>query len=290
MDGQVKRGPEGLWFACERMEAAAFVAIHKQLADFEPVIMNCYETGVQTPTLPANRHNEPDLSIAALFLKKALNDLRSTWLLIRLGYTSQAASVAASLFENSLTVVCIAGKPKNLEKLNYTRSGDLPWSPQQLSKIQAEQWRDEARITGSKFEQENFELAWRDVYASYKWLCKIKHPTIGSALHDATSTLLDSREYVVMAAPDIRPEDVAVKATILAISVNRIREALRSFSFALECDITTSEYQNFVERMNEINKGATNAFKTLAVKQLPFLVNDLPLFQEWTNLRQKNSR
>lgn len=290
MEEAKKKGPEGLWLACEEMEAAASFAIHKQLSAFEPVLKACYEAGVLGPTLPGKRHLEFDTRLAALFLKKALNDLRSTWLLVRVGYTSQAASVAASLFENALTVVCLAGKPENLEKIRTAKGGDLPWTPQQLSKILADQWREEARITGIKYSQEDYELAWREVYAGYKWLCKLKHPTIGSASHDAGSTSLTIGEYIVMAAPDTRPEDVIVKATILAISTNRIREALRSFSFALECDTSTPQYKSFVDRVNEVKVGGLQAYKSLATQPLPIILTDPKLYAEWAKLKTRGNK
>jgi hypothetical protein len=61
------RGPQGLWLACDGMEAAGASALARQLALFESPIRNCYEAGVQAPTLPGRRHKELDMSLAALF-------------------------------------------------------------------------------------------------------------------------------------------------------------------------------------------------------------------------------
>ncbi|MCJ7585089.1 MAG: hypothetical protein MUO30_10025, partial [Anaerolineales bacterium] len=252
MSSPTKKKPEGLWLACENMEIAAKRVTAKQLEPFEAPIRICYESGVQVSTLPGKRHGTPDILLAALFLKKTLNDLRSTWVLLQYGYTSQAASVAASLFENALTVTCLAGNDVNTKKLQNNKSGDLPWKVQQLAKMLSQQWQEEARILKRKFDKEDYEKAWQEIYSGYKWLCKIKHPTIMSAAHDALSTSLISGEYVVMAAPDIRPEDIAVKATILAMAINRVYGAIRSFSFALECDTKLPEYKRFVKRMQDV--------------------------------------
>lgn len=284
-----KRGPKGLWIACGDMEAAAMRVLVKQLAPFEESIRKCYEAGVQAPTLKSDRHETLDMRAAALFLKKALNDLRSTWVLLQIGYTSQAASVAASLFENALTVTCLAGNNSNAEKLQNTKSGDLPWSPQQLSKMLAAQWQNEAHVLNRKFDNEEYENAWRTIYAGYKWLCKIKHPNYESAMHDASSTLGTSGVYVVMAAPDLRQEDIPVKASILAIAINRVLDAIRSFAIGLNCDTTTPECKQFVERMQEVSTGHLEAFKALTTRPLPFDIHDSFLAQDWAKLRSRRS-
>lgn len=287
MSSSIKEKPEGLWLACLSMEAAAKRITTRQLESYEKPLRKCYESGVQVPTLPSKRHGTPDIMLAALFLKKSLNDLRSTWVLLQHGYTSQAASVAASLFENALTVTCLAGNDSNTKKVQNSKSGDLPWSAQLLAKILAQQWKEEARITNSKFDEIDYESAWREIYSGYKWLCKIKHPTVMSAVHDASSTSLRSDEYVVMAAPDIRPEDIAVKATILTIAINRVYGAIRSFSLALECDTTTPEYNIFVEQMKDVTTGVQAAYKKLTTQELPFDIRESNLAQDWVKLKSR---
>ncbi len=285
MNTQTQRGPEGLWLACEDMEASAAIVLSKQLAPFEIPIRKCYEGGVQAPTLEGKRHGEIDMLLAALFLKKALNDLRATWMLLRSGYTSQAASVTASLFENALTVTCLAGNSGNAQKVANNKSGDLPWSAQQLAKILAQQWQAEAHIAKNKFDQQDYETMWREIYSGYKWLCMVKHPTYKSAVHDASATSLTGEKYVVMAAPDIRPEDMPVKATILCIGINRVREALRSFVFALECDTTTPAYKSFLERMQEVLSSTKKAFKTSTIQPLPLNIRYTSLAHDWAKLK-----
>jgi hypothetical protein len=172
------KGPEGLWLACDQMETAAEVALKNQLSQFEPAIRDCYEAGVQVPTLASKRYGQPDILFSALFLKKALNDLRAVWILVSTGYTSQAAAVAATLYENALAASCLAGDPICAERLQKERTGDLPWSAQDLAKLLAKRWQEDAQKAKRVFKKEEFELAWREVYSAYKWLCKIKHPTI----------------------------------------------------------------------------------------------------------------
>lgn len=283
-----KSNPEELWHASEVSELTAFNVLAEQLKSFDLPIKKVYAAGVQAPTLPGKRTQELDLMFAALFLKKALNDLRSAWLLLRVGYTSQSAAVVASLYENALTVSCLAGQEKNVRKLQNNKSGDLPWSPIKLAKNLASQWRDDNQIQGKKFDNDDYELAWREIYSGYKWLCKIKHPTMGSALHDALSTMVKAGEFVVMAAPDIRSEDLVVKATIIMIAISRVREAIRSFVLAMEVDTTSSEYEFFVERMVQVLELTMEAFDEAVEEPPPFTVTDQKLQKEWRRLKSKN--
>ncbi len=50
------------------------------------------------------------------------------------------------------------------------------------------------------------------VYAIYKWLCRLKHPTLPSALHDSLSGGRGPEHgYMMMAIPDVRRENKPVK-------------------------------------------------------------------------------
>lgn len=282
-----KKSPLGLWEACGQVELSVTIELTTQLAPFQMPISNCYEAGVQAPTLKGKRHHNDDMRLAALFLKRTLNDLRSTWLLAGMGYTSQAASVCAALFEHGLAVNALAGHPQNAKKLLKTKSGDLPWSPIELSKILAEQHREEAGVTKRSFKKTEYEQAWREVYSAYKFLCKIKHPTIRSAAHDAFSASVREDEYVVMAAPDLRPEDLPLKATILMIAVSRTYQAIRRFALALKCDSESPAYKDFIGRMSGIVPAAVEAYKRLASSPLLFDISDSALTEEYRNLREQ---
>jgi hypothetical protein len=90
---EIKAHPEGLWKACEVMEIAATNKLGTQLSAFEQPITDCYEAGVEVATIVGKRNHEQDMRIAAMFLKRTLTDLRSVWILLCSGYTSQAAAV-----------------------------------------------------------------------------------------------------------------------------------------------------------------------------------------------------
>lgn len=270
MPQETNDGPEGLWDALDGMEVSATILLSEKLAPFEPPLRSCYEAGVQASTLEGRRHEEPDIVYAALFLKRALNDLRGVWLLTQTGYTSQAACIAAALFENALAATCLAGSPDNASKLRASKSGDLPWGAQSLSKMVADRWRRQAHEKGEPFDQDDYQRHWRQAYLGYKWLCKIKHPTLRSAFHDAPATARESREYVVMAAPDTRDADLNVKAMVLMISFSRMYEAIRQFALSLDCDDSAQYYVKFIERLNSAHSGALEAFEALVDPPLPF--------------------
>ena len=283
-----KTSPEGLWDALNRMEVSASLLLDRKLAPFEAPLRSCYEAGVQAPTLEAKRQHEPDMLYAALFLKRALNDLRSVWILTQTGYTSQAASVAAALFEHALAATCLGGSMRRVSELEANKSGDLPWGAQALSMMLARRWQREAQEDGKPFGQDEYEKAWREVYSGYKWLCKIKHPTLRSVSHDAFAASAKSDQYVVMAAPDVRDEDLAVKATVLMICFSRVYEAIRQFARALDCDEGVEYCRDFEARLDAAHSGAIEAYKTLAQRPLPFDIRDSPLAREWAGMKRKS--
>ena len=178
----------------------------------------------------------------------------------------------------------------NAERLENEESGDLPWSPIQLSRIHAAQQRDEARQSGQSFSDQDYELMWREVYSAYQFLCKIKHPTLRSTRHDAPSASIRQGEYVVMAAPDLRPADLPMKATVLMISVSRVYQAIRRFALNLGCDTDSLYYKDFVERMSKVCPMAGDAYRSLVNGPLPFDVSDSRVTREYMSLKSRAVR
>ena len=281
------RAAAGLWLACDDMELSALKVISEQLAPFADPIRQCYEAGVLAPTLPARRLGEPDVTLAAPFLKRSLNDLRATWLLLLRGYTSSAAAVAASLFEHSLAVVAITDTPENLAAFSAAPDGDVPWTPKELSQILAGRWRRKEVEPEAGPPLDDYELAWRESYGAYRWLCKIKHPTLSSTLHDTRATLQEPGEYVVMASPDIRQANVAVKTMILGTSINHTREAIFAFAEALECDQTTELYAEFDSLMSSVMSEILRHLKNSPPATLPFTLASSKLGRELRELSRK---
>lgn len=285
MDGtRNDKGPEGLWSACDSVEAMSVGIIREQLILFEPAMRDCYEAGVCVATLRGARHHEEDILLSALFLKRALNDFRSVWRLIGLGYTSQAAGVAAMLYENAMVVSHLSGNTEAATKMNCNKTDDLPWEPKQLAKLVAKRLNSEKLAHAKNADSGDYESRWREIYSMYKWLCKIKHPTGRSALHESRSTSLVGGQYVVMAAPDVRLDDVAVKATILMIAIVRLSEAIRLFSTGIEADIKDPKYENFMCKIESAAAIATMAFKSIGTP-LPFDISDSALAKEWHRLK-----
>src|SRR2546423_13682274 len=97
---------DGAWQRLDNLEDAAKTTLSEQLKQFEGAFRDTYEAGVIAPVLRDDAPTEADVRCAALRFKRVLNDLRSVWVLLRSGYTSQAASVAASLYENALATIC----------------------------------------------------------------------------------------------------------------------------------------------------------------------------------------
>ena len=271
-----KQGPEGLWNALTEMEATADRVLTETLKPFEAAFRSSYEAGVQAPTLIGRRHKQADMMAAAPFLKRTLNDLRCVWILLLRGYTSQAAAVAASLFENALATFCLAGDERSAGSLESEPSHDIPWSPKEMVK----KWAAVEERAGTR----EYELRWREAYGAYKWLCKIKHPTQRSALHDTIATRLRD-EYVVMAAPNLASEDQELKATVAALSLSRALQAIGRFAEGLDPEKATDEYRQFDARIAAAGTQAIEAFKAIAKGPLPFDISDSRGAQEWRQVK-----
>jgi len=265
---------EGLWNACYETEAVASFTLSEILQPFENAFKNCYEAGVQAPTFECTRSNAEDMKVAASFLKKSLTDFRAVWLLISAGYTSQAASVAAALYEHSLVIVALAGSPENEKTLQEATGGDVPWSPKELARMAINVEKKEAEIGGQKKDDEYYEHRIKEIYYFYKYVCKTKHPTLPSAWHHSLGTKTDEESYVVMACPDLRPEDLTFKCVVLLGSINCMHRAIRRFVLNLGVKATAEEFETFSKKLNSVTDESIAAFEVLGGGPLPYALDD----------------
>jgi hypothetical protein len=267
----VIKDSHGFWDALSPLELAESPKIAKMLTPFSQPITDCYECGVEVPTLSCKREGTRDIAIAALFLKRLLNDLRATWDLLLLGYTSQAGSVAAAAFENALIIICIAGNVHRAEKMWNHKTGGSPWSTANLCKMYAYQSKEEDKKSGKILSDQEYDTQAEMLYAQYQWLCKVKHPTLASALHDALSISLTGDEYMIMAAPDARIEDLPNKAFILTVTILHVVEAIDSFALAREPDYDKPNVISWQKRFDSILTNLNKSIDPIIKKtHLPF--------------------
>src|SRR5688572_14983774 len=133
MEKPSKNG-SGSWSSLASAEEQAQRVVSAQLKAFEEPFQLTHDSGEIVPRLRNKNLSDVDVRISAMFLKRVLNDLRSVRVLLFSGYTSQAAAVAASLFENALASICLT-RPENIEVLRRSSSGEVPWSPMQMTKM-----------------------------------------------------------------------------------------------------------------------------------------------------------
>jgi len=266
----VIKDSHGFWNALSAVELADSPKIARMLKPFLQPITDCYECGVEVPTLPSKREPTDDIRIAGLFLKRSLNDLRATWNLLLLGYTSQAGAVAATAFENSLIVSCLAGDTGRARKFLACKSGGSPWSVADLCRMYARQLKEKNKQSGTTSASLEDETYWQVLYSQYTWLCMLKHPTIPSALHDAFSVSLTGTEYTIMAAPDTRIEDLPSKAFILSVTILRVMEAIDSFALARELDFEKPNVISWHKRLDSIETNLDKAVDPIMKMPLPF--------------------
>lgn len=261
----------GLWNALSALELASTPEIAKMLNTFSLPVTDCYECGVEVPTLSCKHENTKGMRVAGLFLKRLLNDLRAVWNLLLLGYTSQAGSVAAAAFENALIISCIVGNIRRAEKFMNFKSGGSPWSVAELCKIYTRQLREKSEKSGRTSAHLEDETYCQELYPLYMWLCKLKHPTIPSALHDAFSVSLTGADYIIMAAPDTRIEDLPSKAFILSVTILRVNDAIESLALARELDFNKPNVVSWQKRFDSIVTSLDKAVHPIIKKTtLPF--------------------
>ena len=92
-----------------------------------------------------------------------------------------------------------------------------------------------------------------------------------------------------MAAPDLRQEDLSLKATVLMISVSRVYQAVRRFSLHSECDRERPYYQDYLRRMRGVVPSARDAYKSLVADPLPFGISDAAISAEYRLLKAAQS-
>lgn len=231
-------GANGLWMANPGMEEAAALLLQPVLDPLEPLARDAFEAAIEAPTVPSTGKATRDRE-AALYLRRALVDFRAMWVLLRKGYTSPAAAVAASLWEHSLTVVALLSKEGSGEPVQA--NGDAPWGPAELAEFLRRAPDDERP---------------KNAYAAYKWLCKIKHPTLRSGLHDSGASEVADGSFVVMSVPDTRPEDASAKRIIVMLALARLTAASEAFVEAREPERDSSEYARFRRRLDQVNEQA----------------------------------
>jgi hypothetical protein len=253
---------DGAWLRLDSLEAAAQKKLAEQLWPFEAPFRDTYEAGVIAPVLRAGAPVESDVRCAALHFKRVLNDLRSVWLLLRMGYASQAAAVAASLYENALATVCLTISPDNVQTYLKSDSGELPWKPMAMAKMVVEH---EGKIPGAT----DYENGWRALYAHYVWLCQTKHPTMPSVVHDTSASTLRNG-YVVMALPNVHAQDLPLKAQVAIISLHRAHESIESLLRAFGFKEPWPNTHRFAERFSRAKEGSWTAYE-------PFLKHPNPI-------------
>lgn len=262
---EIDGSSSGIWAALEKREDWVRMQLRKELWRFHEPTISCCDAGMQAAHLPEARHEEQDMLAAAPFLKRTLTDLRCVWSLIHNGYPSQAASVTAGLMEHALVVSSVAGSSANVQELLNAEESRIPWSVWKLCEMHAKRESSEAGAVSHSIAEGDIQT---DLYSWYGYLCDTKHATLDSTQYDQLSAIY-KRMTVIMPTPDIRPEDLPRKATILCIAIKLSYVAIRQFARALNCDQDSEYFQAFLKRMAKVRSGVDAAFQSVAQMPLP---------------------
>lgn len=265
---------ESQWENLDYLEQATRQKVREELLGWEPIVRSVIEAGCLAPMVPATNHNDLRFSAAAPFLKRALNDLRSIWILLEHGYSSQSASIAASLYENALTAAVLVSSEKLTSEARKNKYAEIPWTPKQLAQLDARRALAVQVKNGKNPTEKEYQDNWTISYYHYKWLCQIKHPTWQSVYHDVRSTLVSPTEFAVCPGPNNVPEDLHMKHAIMGGSVSKVLEAAKAFFLELQSDECSAEYQAFEDKANTVHFGVLDMMKPLADKKPPVIIID----------------
>lgn len=230
---------ESWWQALEAAERAAVAPILQRLSLAAEAVELCYELGVDVGFLLAGvREQSQETRLSGLLLRRILTDLRAVWVSCVKGYTSQAGVLCASLFENALTAEVVAGSGELAEEVIRAPGGELPWSVKELVKRAAEHEVGASSLAG---EVNPVETESDYMYFSYRWLCKLKHPTVPSLLYEAGAARTGKLSFAPLAVPDVAERDACNKGMILCTAVNRVLKAVSAMIMACKEDPERAE-------------------------------------------------
>lgn len=181
-----------------------------QLTEYLAIVELSVDCGIEIPCLiqPTSSHR-----LAGYFLRRALNDLWIVSKLINQGYTSQAAAVTCSLMEHCAHVTIILGRKDLEEEIREKMSNGEMGS--------YKNGKDLFDLLG--------KVSSRSMYPVYKWLNKLKHPSLVALTLEANSLSSDKSKYLITVNPVVSDRDLGNKKYILCNAINETRSAIWVF-------------------------------------------------------------
>jgi len=154
-----------------------------------------------------------------------------------------------------------------------------------LAKIAAEKYEARSHAPSAQVDQLDHEVRWRDIHAAYVYLCKIKHPTMPSVMHDSQSAAEVPGTFFVMAVPDTRLDDLPIKAAVLTIATHRLLQSIRDFLYAQEQDSKDERVRQVKLGIRRCVMMMQDAFRNRA--PLPFSAGLDPRAEAWARAKQR---
>lgn len=240
------------WSDLDGLEMSAREIIETRLELLHRAVRFAYMAGGTAPDVPGRRRSEPDVKYAALFLRRTLIDLRSVWLLARSGYTSQAVTVASTLFEHSLVVCVVAGSPEQYVRLRDREVTKNPWNARELCQLYAKGFRAQGAAAGLTLtDEQEKRIADGRYEKTYEKLCRLKHPNRWNIEREQGAAAINGR-VTIAAAPDTTDEGNLAKGFALWVAAHYTNEAARQFVIGLDVDQDNLPYRLFYRCWKEV--------------------------------------
>lgn len=241
-----------IWPALTQLEGEAARVNGRWLDPAEDAVGLLHDLANGLTCLPGKWDLTEDVLVAGACIKRACDDLRTVWLLLRIGYTAQAAAVCADLWEHCMLAGCCCLSSDVAEQFQKDDPDDRSLGASQLAKLHAKLIA-EGLPEAHRPSQEDVEAWEAGDYATYKWLCQLKHPSLRAIVHTSGTTVA-ATTLGLSAHPDSRDDDRPVKTQILYAAVAAIIEALMLFGVVAVGEHPSAEVDQWkadIERVKE---------------------------------------
>ncbi|MGE6577409.1 DUF5677 domain-containing protein [Paenibacillus xylanexedens] len=215
-------------------------------------------------------------NVQHMFLKQSLNSLRAIVILVLRGYTSQAATIASSLYEIRLYSNYILDHQDRAEYfMKHSNSQDFVWRPKKMIRSEAQfnvnQMANKATL--------NVDDEIKSINSTYMFLCSLKHNnpiplrhTVGAKDDFIGASITDG--FPVMALPDTRDSDLPTKATVLIAAINSTFYVLRNVSLTVIND--SGEFNEWIQKLFKEWNNAVDVTKENLPKYGPMPFPTIP--------------
>lgn len=262
--------------ALNNIEMIAYNSLLNKLEPFIKVTDWLFSEAPKIVEIPKETNITTLKNVQHMFLKQSLCSLRTIVILFLKGYTSQAATIASSLYEVRLYSNYILDHIDRAEYfMKHSNSQDFVWRPKQMIRNEAQFNVDQMASTKILKLEDEIKL----ISSTYMFLCSLKHNnpialrhTVGAKDDIVGASIING--FPVMVLPDTRDSDLPTKATVLIAAINSTFYVLRNVSLTVINN--SGEYNEWIQKLFKEWNNAVDVAKEYLPKYGPLPFPTIP--------------